>query len=294
MSNSFLYKMFSRIEPKSIFLFVVLLLLVACDKKEVQEERAVLAEVGGSYLYKDEIDYLVISKNHIKDSASFTDEYIKLWAMDELFYKKAAENVPSSDEIERMVANYRKSLILNIYQDALIDQQLKPSLSDSLIISFYENNPTLFKADETLIKGIVMKLAPKSPAVAKVRRWCASITPENIENLEAYCEENSAEFDYFAEDWREAAHVAQGLPVTGKQLSTRLSQDRTIEFKENGWTYFVTADSLIHKGDVLPISLVKDEIVGLLINSKRAEFIKQKKQELYDEAVDEGRIKIHN
>ena len=106
--------MFSRIELKSIFMFVVLLLFVACDKKEVQEERAVLAEVGGSYLYKDEMDYLVISKNRLKDSANFTDEYVKLWAMDELFYKKAAENVPSSDEIERMVANYRKSLILNI------------------------------------------------------------------------------------------------------------------------------------------------------------------------------------
>lgn len=286
--------MFSRIELKSIFMFVILLLLVACDKKEVQEERAVLAEVGGSYLYKDEMDYLVISKNHLKDSASFTDEYVKLWAMDELFYKKAAENVPSSDEIERMVANYRKSLILNIYQDALVDQQLKPSMSDSVIISFYEKNPTLFKADETLIKGIVMKIEAKSPKAAKVRKWCAAITPENIESLEAYCEENVAELDYFADDWLEAAHVARGLPITGKQLSARLSQDKTIEFKENGWTYFVTADSLIRKGDVLPISLVKDEIVGLLVNSRRADFIKQKKQELYDEAVAEGRIKIHN
>ncbi|MBQ3243555.1 MAG: hypothetical protein IJB01_03010 [Bacteroidaceae bacterium] len=282
------------IDSKFISLFVISLLFVACDKKEAQEERTVLAEAGGSYLYKDEMDYLVISKNRLKDSASFTDEYIKLWAMDELFYKKAAENVPSSDEIERMVANYRKSLILNIYQDALVDQQLKPSMSDSVIISFYEKNPTLFKADETLVKGVVLKLAPNSPAVAKVRRWCSSITPENVENLEVYCEENHAEFDYFADDWREAAHVARGLPITGKQLSARLSQDKTIEFKENGWTYFVTADSLIRKGDVLPISLVEDEIIGLLVNSRRAEFIKQKKQELYDEAVAEGRIKIHN
>ncbi len=282
------------IDSKFISLFVISLLFVACDKKEAQEERTVLAEAGGSYLYKDEMDYLVISKNRLKDSASFTDEYIKLWAMDELFYKKAAENVPSSDEIERMVANYRKSLILNIYQDALVDQQLKPSMSDSVIISFYEKNPTLFKADETLVKGVVLKLAPNSPAVAKVRRWCSSITPENVENLEVYCEENHAEFDYFADDWREASHVARGLPITGKQLSARLSQDKTIEFKENGWTYFVTADSLIRKGDVLPISLVEDEIIGLLVNSRRAEFIKQKKQELYDEAVAEGRIKIHN
>ena len=58
--------------------------------------------------------------------------------------------------------------------------------------------------------------------------------------------------------------------------------------------YFVTADSIIRKGDVLPMNLVEDEIVELLINSRRADFIKQKKQELYDEALSEGRIKIHN
>ena len=286
--------MFTGLKIRLLCLSVVLLLASSCSEGEVQQERDVLAEVGGSYLYKDEMDYLVISKNHLSDSAEFTDEYIKRWAMDELFYKKAAANVVSSEEIEKMVANYRRSLILNVYQDALIDQQLKPSLDSEAVAEFYSENPTLFRTDEAWVRGMVVKLPDKAPNMAKVRRWCASVTPENVESLEAYCSGNQAELDYFADGWRDVSAVAKKLPLTSKQLSTRLLQDRTIEFRQDGWMYFVTADSIIRKGDVLPMNLVEDEIVELLINSRRADFIKQKKQELYDEALSEGRIKIHN
>ena len=283
--------MFHRL--RHICILMVLPLLTACGETQT-EERPVLAEVGSSYLYKDEMDYLVLSKNHLSDSAEFAEEYVKHWAMDELFYKKAAENVVSSDEIERMVTNYRKSLILNIYQDALVEQQLKPSISSEVVKEFYDMNPTLFKTEEALVRGFILKIADKSPNMAKVRNWCSSITPENVERLEAYATENSAEFDYFAEEWRDAGDVAKGLPLSGRQLETRLSQDRSLEFRQDGWVYFVTADSLIHRGAVLPMNLVEDEVVELLINSRRADFIKQKKRELYDEAVAKGEVKIYN
>lgn len=285
--------MFLRPFTVSVQLLAMTISLVACSSS-VQDERAVVAEVGSSYLYKDEVDQLVIKKNHLMDGEEFTDEYVMLWAMDELFYKKAAENVASSDEIERMVDNYRRSLILNIYQDALINQHLKPSISEDDINEFYANNSMLFRTDEALLKGIVMKVPEKAPKKNQVRKWCASLQPEDIENLEAYAEENSALLDYFVDEWRGAGLVASELPLTAKQLETRLQRDKCIEFKEDGWVYFVTADSLIGKGSQMPLSKVRDEIVELIINSKRAGFIKAKKQELYDEAVEQGKIKIYD
>lgn len=303
-ANYMLYnRMFLRLHLKLVLLLLAVSVLAACNDNGTQEvtdgqgrtvKRVVLAEVEGSSLYKDELDYLVISKNHLTDSAEFADEYINLWAMDELFYNKAKANIASSEEIERMVDDYRKNLILNIYQDALVNQHLKPAISEGDIEIFYNENSALFKADEVLLKGIVMKLPERSPKMAQVRRWCASLTPDNVEKLEMYCDEYSATLDYFVDEWQRAGRLATKTPLTGKQLETRLQQSKAIEFKQDGYVYFVTADSIIRKGELLPMTHVKDDITELLINSRRADFIKAKKKELYEDAVADGKIKIHN
>ena len=82
------------------------------------------------------------------------------------------------------------------------------------------------------------------------------------------------------------------LPLTEGQLLDRLSKKSTIEFKEDGQLYFVCADTIIRQGDTMPIELVSAEINELLVNSRKAEFIKAKKVELYNDAKLNGDSRI--
>ena len=279
---------------KYSLMLLLLPFLVACHNETVREKRVVLAEVDSVRLYADEVHLQLAARGGNIDSALFVKEYIDRWATEELFYKKASQNIASTDEIEKMVDNYRKNLILSIYQERLVNQHLKPSISVADIERFYDSNKMLFEADESMFKGLLLVIPAKSPKVAKVRAWCLDKTPENLEEIERYSAEHALKYEYFMDEWRLFEDVAKMTPLTEFQLFERLSRKSTIEFKDDGNIYFVCADTLIRKGDSMPVELVSGELNELLINSRKASFIKEKKKALLDEAIKEGRVKIYN
>lgn len=278
---------------KYIMFFALLPLVLSCNKEQPVVMRAVLAEVGDSKLYKDEVDLLLAANSISPDSSRFVEEYIDRWAMEELYYNMACHNVVSTDEIEKMVERYRRSLILNMYQEKLINQHLKPVVSEKDARSFYESNSMLFDAEVNMVRGFLLVLPAKAPNIKKVRKWCANKTSEDFEELEKYSAEHAVVYDYFMDNWCFLADVASRTPLTEEQLLERFKKG-IVEFKDDGKLYFVCADSIIRKGDVMPIELVSAEINELIVNSRKAEFIKKRKQELYDEAKRRGDIKFYN
>ena len=278
---------------KNICLLALPVLLFACREEVSYVERIAVASVGNVHLYKDEVDIIYAQQGNGADSAAFVQNYVERWAIDVLFHKKAAENVVSTAEIDRMVENYRTSLIQNLYQDRLITQQLEPTISDSEVREFYENEHTLFELTEPYVKGFYVKLPSKATKTREVRNRCIRKGQEDLEELEKLCSENGYEYQFFMEEWIPFVDLVHKMPLTQQQLMDRLIAKGTIEFKDGQFTYFVCADSLLKRNDSKPIEMVSDEIRELLLNSKKADFIKQVKRSLYDEALQSGQIILY-
>lgn len=278
----------------AFFVFMaVVLAFAACSSENAHKGRIPLAAVDGSYLYEDEVElmYAIYGQGH--DSASFRKNYVEHWAVERLFYKKASENVAATSDIDKMVESYKQGLILNIYQDRLIEQQLIPDIKDDDIISFYNANKGLFELDEPMLKGLLLKVPDKSQGINKVRVWCVRRNLEDLESLEKYSISNSSVYESFFDEWRSVGEVARQTPITEYQLNERLKKKETIEFRQDGYTYFVSADTLLQKGDTKPIEMVSAEIIDLLVNSKRVSFINEMKNTLYNDALVNGEVVVY-
>ena len=254
--------------------------------------RTVVACIGETFLYKDEIDIMYAINGRGIDSVKFVDDYIERWAVERLFYNKAAENVASTVDIESMVEKYRTGLILSIYQDGLVNQQLVSDISMDDVEAFYEENEAMFELEEPMFRGLLLKVSDKSPNISRVRAWCMRHSSEDLDQIEKYSLANEAFYNGFLEEWRTVSDIAKQTPLSEYQLNERLKRKETIEFKHGGYTYFVSADSLIQQGDRKPLEMVVSEVKELLVNSRRAGFIKEKKRSLYNEALATGEIII--
>ena len=254
--------------------------------------RTVVACIGETFLYKDEIDIMYAINGRGIDSVKFVDDYIERWAVERLFYNKAAENVASTVDIESMVEKYRTGLILSIYQDGLVNQQLVSDISMDDVEAFYEENEAMFELEEPMFRGLLLKVSDKSPNISRVRAWCMRHSSEDLDHIEKYSLANEALYNGFLEEWRTVSDIAKQTPLSEYQLNERLKRKETIEFKHGGYTYFVSADSLIQQGDRKPLEMVVSEVKELLVNSRRAGFIKEKKRSLYNEALATGEIII--
>ena len=120
------------------------------------------------------------------DSLLFAEHYIRTWVEDLLLYEKAQNNIPDNEEIDRLVENYRKALIMHTYQEELIGQRLTKDIPEQEIAEYYEKNKELFKLDRPLVKGLFIKVPLTAPQLTNVRKWYKSEAQEAVEHLEKY------------------------------------------------------------------------------------------------------------
>ena len=280
--------------PVTTYLSLVVVLFAAlfasCSDAVDHGGKTPLVSAGDEYLYREDIDQLLALNSNIKDSAAFVNRYIKQWLEDALFYDRAKHNVSSSKEISRLIENYRKSLLLNIYQERLVDQQLDKEITPEEVASFYETNSSMFKTEEPMLKGLLLKVSLKAPKLDAVRKWCKSDTPDE---LEKYTITNAQAYEYFRETWMPLSAIAAKLSFSEEELKGKISMQGMTEFKDTASIYIFNIDEYLPAGAIKPIDLAEPEIKELLVNSRKAEFLQQMKQSLFEEALQSGDIRYY-
>ncbi len=274
-------------------LTLVMVFCVSCDKRYDHGGKKPLVEVEGSFLYYEDLQTALPAGLSKDDSLLFAEHYIRSWAEDILLNQKAASNIPNSEEVERLVANYRKSLIIHAYQQELIAQKLSKDISEEELMSFYENNKDLFKLDRPLLKGLFLKIPITAPRINDVRKWYKSDSPEALDQLEKYSFQNAVKYEYFRDNWVPLSEISDLLPLSITALEEQLADNRNIELQDSLYYYFLAANDFRNKGQEEPYEFAKAEAREMLINTKQVDFIRDVKEDLYRQAIKRNKIKYN-
>lgn len=276
-----------------IYLWCLPVLLAACGGETDHHGKTPLVEVDGSFLYKEDVKASMPLGLSKADSASFTENYIRKWVEDVLLFEKAEDNISDRERIETLVQNYRKSLIMHDYQQHLVDQLLTNELSDEELSQFYENNKPLFRVDETLIKGLYIKVPQTAPGIGRIRRWYQSKDEESVDRLEKYSLSNAVDYIYFYDRWMPASVLLAKLPRKFKDAEHYLEQNRHIELKDSSCYYFLHVEDILKRGQEKPFDAARDEVKKALGNLKQTEFMRQVRTDLFQTATRQERIKYY-
>ena len=270
-----------------------LFVLSSCKEEILHKGKTPLVSVGKEFLYKEDVQRFYAANHPAGDSAQFVGEYIEQWIEEALFYSVAQRNIPSTGDVEKLVESYKRSLVLNLYQEGLVEQHLRPEVQPEKIEAFYNENASMFELEEPILKGLFLKVPVGAQKLNNLRKWYKSRDIEDLEKLDKYSLANDVVYDYFIDSWERLSAIASKTTITEGDLLYRLLHNSHIEFKDKEYIYFVSADSVINKGALKPIELVESEIRSLLINTMKANFIKGKKQDIYNEAQKVGAIKYY-
>ncbi len=268
-------------------------LLTSCKEEIVYKGKTPLVSVGKEFLYKEDVQRLYEANAPAGDSAAYVNEYINHWVEEALFYDVARRNIPVKGEVEKLVESYKRSLILSLYQEGLVEQHLKAQVTGEEVQAFYERNSAMFELEEPIVKALFLKVPVKAAKLNSLRKWYKSREADDLEKLEKYTFADDMVYEYAPEGWRRLAELAAKASLPVVDLAYRLSQSRDIEFKDKDYVYFISVDSLVNKGDVKPLELVEGEIRELVVNTLKAGFIKEKKRSIYNEALKNGTIEYY-
>lgn len=271
-----------------------LVVVCGCAPQYDHKGKNPLVEVSGKFLYEEDLRQAMPLNLSTDDSVLFAEHYIRTWVEDALLFEKAEGNIPDNEKIASLVENYRKALIMHVYQEELVNQKLAGEITDSEIEAYYEEHKSLFVLDKPVVKGLFIKVPLHSPGLADVRRWYKRNTQDAVEKLEKYSLRNAVTYDYFYDQWKPVDELALWIPV--KELKTDggyLDRNRNVELKDTAFHYFLHTEEFLGEGKVKPVDFAKEEIKEILINLKRVDFIEQVKDDLYRRASDRNRINYY-
>lgn len=279
---------------KPAYLLILLLVCVSCknDRKD-HGGKTPLVEIEGSFLYREDLEAVQPFGQSKDDSLLFAENYIRNWIEDALLYDKAQRNIQNTAEINELVENYRKSLIMHTYQQQLVHQRLVKDIPDQEIEDYYQQNKKLFELDYSLIKGLYIKVPLTAPELSQVREWYKTETHEAVEFLEKYSLQNAVSYKYFYDKWVPVSEVLAYLPLNVPDADAYLKTNRHLELKDDEFCYFLNVSEYCGKGDLEPFEFVRGEIKDMLVNLKQVSFMDEIKDGLYYQAVRSKSIKYH-
>ena len=97
------------------FGLLIFLLCAACSEQHDHKGRTPLVELDGNFLYREDLQSVLPAGLSKDDSLLFAEHYIRNWVEDILLYDKAQSNIPNNGEIDKLVENYRKALIMHMW-----------------------------------------------------------------------------------------------------------------------------------------------------------------------------------
>ena len=273
---------------KTGLLLISLLFCASCADKHDHKGQTPLVEVDGNFLYKEDLLAVLPAGLSKDDSLLFAEHYVRSWVEDVLLFNQAQSNIPDNGEIDKLVENYRKALIMHTYQQELISQKLSGEIPEQEIADYYEKNKELFKLDRPL-----MKVPLTAPQLGNVRKWYKTETQDAVEHLEKYSLQNAVKYEYFYDKWVPVSEVLDMLPLKVPDVDEYLDKNRHVELKDTAFHYFLNVSDYRPMGEQEPYEFARGQVKDMLLNVKQVEFMKQVKDDLYQRAVKRDKIKYY-
>ena len=273
--------------------FVMVLCSCGSNSSRSSGEKPI-ARAGAAYLYISDMSDVVPDHTGKADSAEIAGKYINNWIREQLLLQQAEKNL-TEDKIkfDKMVEDYRKSLITYQYESELIKQKLDTLVSEDEISKYYDENKSNFELKDNIIKVIYVKVKKKAPKVEKVRGWYRSNDPKDRESLSSYCYQYADNFYLDENAWLLFDDVLKEIPMKLYDKEAFLQNNRIIETQDSAHYFFVNIKGFMMKKSASPLSFEKENIRSILVNKRKVELIKKMREDIYAEGVKNKTFEIY-
>jgi hypothetical protein len=211
-----------------------------------------------------------------------------------LVYKKAVENLSQTKEVEKMVENYRRSLMIYEYQQRVLNERFKSEMSEDEIKRYYDEHRSRFTSDNHLIKGVFLKVPSNAPKLASLKQLLAHPDEKNMPRIESYSVQYASVFNYFMDQWTPLNEVVGSVSSLSEKGSGLLLENHLFEVNENGSCYLLYVSEQVSKGDIAPFEYIKPVVINVMLNAGKTAFLKQLEADLRKKAIEDGALTLYN
>ena len=277
-------------------LFLLSLCLSSCEFFKKTEEGDAVARVNDNYLYKSDIENLVVEGTSRGDSTLRVNNFINHWATQQLLMDGARVNLSQDkqEEFNNLVGQYKNDLFTKAYLEALVKRSIDTLVTQNEAEDVYNRNIETFKLNEELIKFRYINVNENNADLNDIETRFKRFNNEDKKLLDSIAIQFKS---YSLNDsiWIRANQAILKIPaINTENKKELLKKSNFIQLKDSLGLYLMQINEVLLRNEIAPIEFVMPTIKQIVINKRKLEFIKELEKDITKDAIKNKQFEIFN
>lgn len=285
-----------RLINNKYHLLAVLLVsgIIGCEQPKIQSntDEPYLARVYDKKLLVKDLDGLTGTNMSPVDSAMIVKGYIENWTRDNMMLELAKKNMKEDNRIERLVEDYRSALILNAYQEKLLQNFDNVPVEEQEVVNYYEENKELYPLKKPIVKCFFTKIKRKSKGIETLKNWWKNDRDKGIANITNYIKDHAESYLIEENTWYPLEDLIEKLPSGTIKPWYSKADGKYHYTSDDDYRYYVIIYDFLKKDEPTPLNIVKEDITKIVLKKKRSVELKQKTDKHYRDELERKNIEI--
>ncbi len=277
----------------ALIIVTALLCLYACTQPEATSNgEQPLARAYGESLYLSDMKGLINENTTPADSALIVNDHVQTWVRNRVLAHTASGNTATNERIERLVNDYRSSLLLTEYKQQLLESELDTTVTMEELKAHYDENKKKYELQDNIAQGMYIKIDRTKPYGSLKRYWDLDKTTD-FDKLVNLAQKEADDFMLDTLKWISFDDWEAKLPEGAFKEKYYDNGDRDIYVKNRTHRYFLKINDIIRKGKTAPMEYVQDDISKVILKNKKTDLISRKQEELYQQELENKNIEVY-
>jgi hypothetical protein len=273
--------------------------LTACKgklnfSKQKGEDEKIIVKYGEHFLTDRDIRLILPKDYTTEDSTILVNTYIEEWVKKKAIVDKAEENIDelTLKEIENKIVEYRQDLLINAYNNYLIEKNVKDSINDEEILAYYEKHKDSFPLVREVLQFRAITVNKEDESQAE--KLFNSGKDEDFDEVMKMVLNSGNPYHDKDSIWYSPDYISAQFPqLSQNDYLSQLMNRRRVKIPEDNSVTFIRILNLKPKGSIAPYEFVKPTIKNLLLNKRKLNLLSDLQTKLYKEAINKNEIKIN-
>lgn len=269
----------------------LLTVATACQSgTETNEDDRLLAQVGTKSLYLSEMEGMFPGELSSSDSLTIIQTYAGRWIREVTILNEAERNIPADLNINKLVRDYRASLVRSNYEKILVEQLLDSVVRQEELEAFYQENQLLYELEKPIVRCQFIKVPNPTPEGDRLRNlWSEAENSAGVAALKQYCSKY-AEVALLEDSlWYAVEEIATQLP-TGTLTVGNIGSKREFTQRDEHHQYYFRLFELKNQKEIAPLSYIEDQARKVILHKRKLQLIEQVKEDIYQRELRDKNI----
>jgi hypothetical protein len=254
----------------------------------------ILAEVEGEILYLSEVENIFFVSMTPEDSLELLKNYVYNWTCRCIMAAKAEQVLNKQQlDVTKELNDYRMSLLAYRYEMFCLQQKLDTLVSHDELLACYEQNSSMLSVTlSPSVRVVYIKVRQTAEGLNTLR--VALLENRDRQYLDSLCIAMSVQPNYMSNQWLSIDEIPNLLSFSKDQCNFAIRNNLSmVEERRGGYTYLLGLREVKRRSDYPSITQLKELYYSTIINQRRIELLKKIEKDVYNDALDNQRLKIY-